>query len=580
MTRRSLVWICSCLAAAGAPAQTRQPPAFTDVVHVNVVNLSVQVTDREGNPVEDLSLRDFELREDGKRVKITNFDFIRRQPGAVGLPASGAGETALPLPEEDDRRQFVAIYIDDRHLRPQHRNRIFGQLREFLENRRRFDDRVLVVRYHHGLTIEQPFTRDPALVEGALARVLDRPSGARRPLDERRLVIRDLQAIQQANQERFGGAGCGDQDRMVARVESYAAEAQAEAEASLRALGEFATSLGGLPGRKSVLFVSDGMPLQAGEDLFWLVDELCPSGAGGGPIPSTAALIRPGHFAIADLLDAMTRQANRNNVTIYSLQAAGLPLPAASETTADARLSTSPRLDFLRRANLQDPLSGLATATGGVAFLDTNDVRASLERLERDLGSYYSLGYVPRRRADTRDHRIEVRVRRKGVRVRHRQTHRDSSRLDQIANRTLAALWFEHDYNPMEVGVQLDVAALQDGKLLLPILVKIPLHSLQLLGADDGFRGQVSVFVAHEEASGRKPPARRALVPVRVSPEEYLGAPEQPVLYGFKLLLEPGTRQLAFGVFDHVGGRYSVLRQPLDGIERAAGTASRERDGR
>src|SRR5687768_9984832 len=60
------------------PAPTPQPAAapstgFREVVDVNVVNLTVRVTGKDGRPVKDLDRADFEIFEDGKPVEIANF---------------------------------------------------------------------------------------------------------------------------------------------------------------------------------------------------------------------------------------------------------------------------------------------------------------------------------------------------------------------------------------------------------------------------------------------------------------------------------------------------------------------------
>ena len=72
-----------CMLAAVATPVGSQPPAtapppsadtsFREVIDVNVVNLTVRVTDKEGRPVKGLGRGDFEILEDGKPVEIANF---------------------------------------------------------------------------------------------------------------------------------------------------------------------------------------------------------------------------------------------------------------------------------------------------------------------------------------------------------------------------------------------------------------------------------------------------------------------------------------------------------------------------
>ncbi|HSN87621.1 MAG TPA: hypothetical protein VL025_12730, partial [Thermoanaerobaculia bacterium] len=68
-------------------------PGFGEVVEVNVVNVDVYVTGKDGKPVAGLGKGDFEVFEDGKRVEITNFEAVDR---AAGTPAAGSPPTPAP----------------------------------------------------------------------------------------------------------------------------------------------------------------------------------------------------------------------------------------------------------------------------------------------------------------------------------------------------------------------------------------------------------------------------------------------------------------------------------------------------
>jgi len=78
-----------CLAVAGSP-QTGDPggnAAADSVIHVTVTLRQVDfiVTDAKGNHVSDLQPADFEVLEDGKPQRITNFSWVEVTP-----PPSGA----------------------------------------------------------------------------------------------------------------------------------------------------------------------------------------------------------------------------------------------------------------------------------------------------------------------------------------------------------------------------------------------------------------------------------------------------------------------------------------------------------
>src|ERR1700704_676726 len=87
---------CSCsgplmafglLALSALPLAAQAPvrdDSFGEEIQVNVVNLAVFVSDKQGKPIEGLQAADFTVTEDGKPVKITNFYMEKRQPAAGG----------------------------------------------------------------------------------------------------------------------------------------------------------------------------------------------------------------------------------------------------------------------------------------------------------------------------------------------------------------------------------------------------------------------------------------------------------------------------------------------------------------
>ncbi len=79
-----------------APQTAAGTPAFRDTVDVRLVNVEVWVTDRRGEPVTGLDAGDFEVREDGKRVAISNFAEIRA-PAPAAPFAPPASSPACPV---------------------------------------------------------------------------------------------------------------------------------------------------------------------------------------------------------------------------------------------------------------------------------------------------------------------------------------------------------------------------------------------------------------------------------------------------------------------------------------------------
>ena len=253
-------------------------------------------------------------------------------------------------------------------------------------------------------------------------------------------------------------------------------------------------SLSGVPGRKALLHVSDGLPLNPGEELFQFLLELCggqrdrrrrdgphapenPGGSKFGPDknPDASTVYDPRSLgpksyqaASQAMLDAQTLQRRQEPAGAGRpcqrppgdpLHPAGLRAAGADASDASAgpedRLFQFPSIGTSQRTNHQDSLQLLADDTGGRSILDANDFLPDLARMREDLASFYSLGFTPAHTGDGREHRLEVRVKRPGLRLRYRQSYRDKPAIEKVVDRTLAALFYGIEDNPLEIAIEI-----------------------------------------------------------------------------------------------------------------------------
>src|SRR5437667_9532372 len=118
-------------------------------------------------------------------------------------------------------------------------------------------------------------------------------------------------------------------------------------------------------------------------------------------------------------LGAAVNAAVRANVSIYPVDARGLqaivPGGGARQGSRGGLGAFSGRVvadQFGQFAAQQETLTSLASDTGGAAFTDTNDFGEAFARVERDISSYYILGFSSTNPArDGRFRRLTVRVR-------------------------------------------------------------------------------------------------------------------------------------------------------------------------
>jgi VWFA-related protein len=613
-----LTW-ASALGAAQPPATP--VPSFGEAVDVNVVNVEVYATDASGRPVTGLRQRDFELREDGRRVSLSNFAAFEAGAAAAGEPEDRreAGAAASPEGSPEAAKPADAwnliVYVDNFDLHAGNRSRALGQVRDFLAHQLAPGDRVMVVAYDMGLRILLPFSSDPAAVDAALRQAEKLAVHGQETDQSRRHAYQEILSIQESALASPQPKAC---PLNISRpAHGFAGARRDEVLRTLGGLSLLVNSLSGVPGRKAVLHVSDGIPATPGEEVFQFLAEICGGGSGTGGLgnqthvggnviednspddgsgerrkPGAASdpnldamavydgrLLGPGAYQgasqgpidaqtynVAKQLDALVAHANAQRVTLYTLQASGVEVAggSVSDLGPGDRLTRFTSIETAARTSLQNSLTALASGTGGRAILDVNQFGRDLQRMREDHESYYSLGYSPSHSGDGRDHRIEVKVKRAGVRVRYRESYRDKPASEKAVDRTLAALFYGLDDNPL--GLSLEVGQQgpgPDGTVAVPITLRIPLFKVAVLNRDDTYEGSLRVLVAARTADGRMSPMRQIPVPIHIPRKEVLTALGQFYLYTLTLQLQPGEQRIAVGVRDDLASTAAYLSRSV-----------------
>ncbi len=605
---------------AGAPPK---PPAaqsltsFGEVVEVNVVNVDVYATDKSGKRVNDLKLGDFELLEDGKPVPITNFTPVGGLGAASATAAAAPAAEGAAVPRAPEDGWSLVVFVDDFNIQASHRARALRQLREFLAHGLSPGDRVMLVSYDPGIKVRQPFTSDPAALDAALKEVESSVAHGQELELLRRRAFTEMMTIQEiAVSDPVDPIPC--RADIVNPAHNYASTRRDEVLRSLSALTVLVNSLSGVPGRKAVLHVSDGLPARPGEELFQFLIELCGgSGTTGmGQVQAShtptnerrvGALDKPTlndalspqnvydareigprayqaasqgaadaqSYSVAKQLAALVAHANAHQVTLYTLQASGLTGTDATEAGmgSSERLFQFPSIGSAMRAGLQESLQTLAEGTGGKAILNANDLRADLAGLREDFVTFYSLGYTPSHNGDGKEHKIEVRAKRPGIRLRYRESYRDKPAMEKAVDHTLAALLYGIEENPLEIVVEVGQQTPGPaGSVTVPISLRIPLRKLAILNQEQTqtYEGALRVLVTTRSADGVTAPVRQVAVPIKIPRKQVLNALGQTYLYTLTLQLNPGQSHVAVGVRDEIAATTSYLSRAVTvGIPQA-----------
>ena len=379
---------------------------FVDEYELTIANLVVYVTDKKGIAITDLTADDFEVFQDGEAKQITNFklytdEIIRTQ---LATQADDTFTLATPTPAPDDEAGpipvHMVLYIDNQNLDPLDRNRVLSQTREFVRTSLHPPAQMMVVAYQRFFEVLQPFTSDPNKVMDAL-RVVRRYTGGRTENEStRRDIIDRIKSIENENRSGTGASSSGGSDlggewnEAYQLIDNYAREGVNDLKFTMDALRQIITSLSGLPGKKGIIYVSNGLPMVPGMDLFYELNRVT---------QSSSILTRMYEFDQTRAFSGLAATANAQDVAFYSIDAAGLTMGGMG--SAEFASAQDPLSASVGRHNLTDSLRFLADETGGIAIINTNDVGPRLSLVTQDMFTYYSIGYPCKPAAGTRSTR-------------------------------------------------------------------------------------------------------------------------------------------------------------------------------
>ena len=561
----------------GQPTPILDTQAF-DRVDVNVVNVEVFVTDRQGQRITGLTADDFVLEADGETVSIANFYAVDRrgypgEPAAAMMP-NGDVDRALALEElPEDQRLHLLVYIDNFNLRGGSRNRVLRQMEAFLDQRLAFGDRVMLVSFNRRLQPLTPFTTDRAEIDAAIEKVR-RTVGNRDMVEaERRNLLQDVRDYAAQPVPSQGGAltqrsPSDGYDDAIDAVRVFGQRLQEDFVQSAAGLRQATRLMSGLPGRKALLYVSDGLTQYPAQELYEHVYRVFAEITD----PSQIALATPNELFDnyrPEIFRAMVDDATSNQVTIYTLDARG----STGNNTLSAEFGTfggegggMADIDAIRGADLVAPLIHLAERTGGMAIRNTHNFDGALERLGQDFTTFYSLGFHAPNQGDGDYHRIRVRAKDSSLTVRHRAGFVDKPALDRVADRVLSGLLLEELSNPLEVNLDFGPGeSWTRRRAVVPLIVRVPARHVTFIPQDDRAFAQLTLFVAVRDSKtgGLSKVERRTFQPSfsRAELEAFVVSGE--LALRTNLQVAKGDPQVVVGVWDEMSGIESLVQQPL-----------------
>jgi VWFA-related protein len=575
------VYFAAALTNAGAhqqPPPQRAAGTLREGVHAVVVD--VVVRDKRGQPVHDLAQSDFEVLEDGVPQSIGAFTPVFEGSGLrqsttepVPAPRTGGAAAGAVTPAATAGPQayggpVVTALVFDR-LNPEARRLAVQAAQNYIGNQTETPSYIGIFSVDLALTPYAPFTRNARVLRQALDRMGGRASAglnsaeqqqARRAADDRAATATTAAAAAIAGAGPGGGAGGAPGDAILAQMESRALQ---EFEVMERDQSGYSTTNGlfaiiktlrALPGRKSMILFSEGVAIPP---------------------------------AVQRLFVGVIDAANRANVSIYTMDAAGLRAESEQAKIRDqvnraagggggilsgasggGNAPLSKALEKNEDVLSQDPHSGLGTlaeSTGGMIFDSTNNLRQGFDRVETDLRNYYLVGYTPSNDSyDGRFRTIDVKVKRPGVTVAARKGYYAVRDVGGAITPWEAPALGELERNPVPNAFPVRTGFFlfpeRDRPGLVPVIVDLKTAGLTFQPSADGktYASDFAVLVRFLDADNQVVRKVSQHYEINGPAGEIERARQGDVLFYREIELTPGVYSMETVVYDAPSGKSSV----------------------
>lgn len=221
-------------------------------------------------------------------------------------------------------------------------------------------------------------------------------------------------------------------------------------------------------------------------------------------------------------------------------------------------------VDSMYIQSLQSPLRMMADDTGGRAIINSNDVGPALDKVASDFATYYSLGYTPSHGGTGRYYKVEVKVKQKGLRVRHRNGYRDKPLMDRMSDTTRASLVYGYEFNPMGIVLRVGESEFVEKDLFnVPVLVGIPLGEITLLPIQEAQEGKVKLYFGVIDEGGDMSDISEVPISIQIPNAELEEALGGYYPYQIQLRMRSGPHRLTVGLWDLLGAEESFASKSV-----------------
>jgi len=508
--------------------------AQQDVVfrtETNLIVVNVTVRDSAGRPIEGLTKADFQLLEDDKPQQISVFELQKLGTDplpAIEVPVQPVQSEPKPepppepeKPQTKDKRLMV-LFFDLSGMPVAEQVRSQDAAIQFLQKQMTASDLVSLMTFSNDLRLVQDFTADREALVTAI-RAFRTGEGT------------DLAATGEApteDEEDDGNILFSADDSEFNLFNS---------DRKLSALEAAARQLAVYPEKKALIYFSNGVSKTGVEN--------------------------------HSQLRATVNAAVKANVAIYALDARGLvpSAPAgdvskASPSGKDLFSGLAMKKERDKFHDQQETLYSLAADTGGKALLDSNDLTTGIRQAQRDINTYYLLGYYSTNPApDGRFRKIRVRL---NPALKAKLDYRPGyfapkawkNFNNQDKERQLEeALQLGSPATDLPVALEVNYFRMDKGQFFVPIAVKIPGSEIVLAKKGGSEQAELDFLGQVHDARNRVQGSVRDTIRVKLTPENAAHLAERQLQYDTGFSLAPGPYKLKFLARENTTGKMGAF---------------------
>jgi VWFA-related protein len=539
MARTTAGFACLVIAAVAVG----QAPTFH--ISSRLIQVSVVVHDKKGEPVTGLTRDQFTLFDQGKPQRIAFFSEQPAQAAAI-VGTNRAGKLVFSnRPEETGvtPRNVTVVLFDSLNTSFEDSGFARAHVAKFLHAVKP-DDRIALYALSSRLVVLHDFTDD----SDALVRALARFNGA----------DTSETAATKFKESNVGSLFDGPINDMNQQVSDLYMGARVQKTAA--ALEAIAKHLAGIPGRKNLVWVSSSFPISIGY------------------FQKRLAGTKPDRQAFGDEVDASGRALSSGDIAIYPVDAAGLKTLGGAYNAA-----TAPNVGVfsLGRANRTAPppsspnidtMQALADATGGRVFMNTNDIEGAVRTAIDDSRGAYVLAYYPDHdQWDGKFREIKVQVKQPGVETRYRHGYAafPDVPLDSKRPALTAVDALRGPIESTELGLSMEIEpqgasqTTADGGRQIKAHLRFDTAGMMFEQRDGRWVDEIDVLWVQLDAAGQLVLSNGQTLNLKLSQETYRSAGEKGIQMSATQTIEKATSQIRFLARDRGTGAMGLLKIPM-----------------